>query len=250
MDESQLRQSRISKIETLWSIVRRAHDDDLSISKTAQEKLLEIYGGAIKRYLLSTLRDETVAHDLYQEFALKLIKGDFHRTAPEKGKFRFFVKTVTRNLIRSHFRKQNRHSQTGVPMEEIAQLEEGDKQDYQLFGESWREDLLFRTWQSLAEHQQKTGVTYYSVLNLRVTHPELDGDSFAEKLSNELGRQVNPATARVQLHRAREKFANLLIDDVANSLEDDSRNQVEQELIELGLMEYCRPAFENYQDGQ
>ncbi|MFK7768182.1 MAG: RNA polymerase sigma factor [Mariniblastus sp.] len=250
MDESQLRQSRISRIETLWSVVRQAHDDNREISVTAQEKLLEIYGGAIKRYLLTALRDENVAHDLYQEFALKLTKGDFQNTTPDKGKFRFYVKTVVRNLIRSHFRKQNRNPTTDIPLQDlgVAQEETSDQREDQMFSESWRDDLLFRTWQSLAEHQQKTGAAYYTILNLRVVNPELNGDEFAEKLSSEIGRPVRPATARVQLHRAREKFASLLIDDVSNSLENNSRENVEQELIELGLMEYCRPAFESYQD--
>ena len=252
MEESSLPQSRLSRIETLWSVVRNAHDENPSISSSAQEKLLDIYGGAIKRYLLTALRDESVAHDLYQDFALKLVNGDFHRTSPEKGKFRFFVKTVVHNLIRSHYRKQKRKSQSTDSLEYLASFTDTEQElrDSQMFSESWREDLLYRTWQSLAEHQQRTGTMYYSILHLRVSHPELDGNEFCERLGAELNRDLKPATARVQLHRAREKFANLLIADVANSLMDSSRSSVEQELIELGLMEYCRPVFESYQDGK
>ena len=94
MDESRLQQSRISRIETLWSVVRRAHDEDQAISTNAQEKLLKIYGGAIQRYLLTALRDEAVAHDLYQEFALKLVKGDFSLRRVEGQRFRRFEKEV------------------------------------------------------------------------------------------------------------------------------------------------------------
>ena len=250
--DPQLRESRISRIETLWSVVHKAHDDDQSVSSTAQERLLDIYGGAIKRYLLTALGDETAAHDLYQEFALKLIKGDFHRTTPEKGKFRFFVKTVVRNLIMTHYRKQNRDAKSAFAVEDLQVANESDCNDQQdqMFSESWRDDLLFRTWQTLADHQRRNDTSYYTTLHLRVSHPELNGDEFAAKLSEELGREVKPATARVQLHRAREKFATLLIDDVANSLENNSRETVEQELIDLGLIEYCRPAFDNYQFGE
>ena len=248
MDNSHEPQSRISRIDTLWSVVRKAHDDDQSISSSAQEKLLEIYGGAIKRYLINALGDEAAAHDLYQEFALKLVKGDFHRTNPDKGQFRFFVKTVVRNLIMSHFRKQKRISGSPIPIEELQVCEDADSssQEDLLFSESWRDDLLFRTWQTLAEHQRQQDAAYYTILHLRVSQPELNGTEFADKLSEELGREIKPATARVQLHRAREKFATLMIDDVANSLENNSRNSIEEELIELGLIEYCRPAFENY----
>ncbi|MBV8265921.1 MAG: hypothetical protein JO252_06210, partial [Planctomycetaceae bacterium] len=45
---------------------------------------------------------------------------------------------------------------------------------------------------------------------------------------------------RQALHRARERFADLLIDQVANTLGD---SDVEQELIDLGLIDYCRPAL-------
>ena len=46
------------------------------------------------------------------------------------------------------------------------------------------------------------------------------------------------------LHRAREKFADLLLDEVLNSLAEGSLPEVEEELIELDLLEYCRPALE------
>jgi hypothetical protein len=48
------------------------------------------------------------------------------------------------------------------------------------------------------------------------------------------------------LHRAREKFAELLIDAVAQSVEPATAEQVEQELGELGLLVYCRPALAKY----
>ena len=179
------------------------------------------------------------------------MKGDFIRTSPGKGQFRFFVKTVVRNLIRSHFRKRNRHSESPFPAEELpVSNDDGfNDQDDKLFSQSWRDDLLYRTWQSLAEHQGNHGVPYHTILHLRVSEPELNGDQFAAKLSEQIGKAIQPATARVQLHRSREKFATIMIDDVANSLDNNTRELVEQELNDLGLIEYCRPAFENYNFG-
>ena len=45
------------------------------------------------------------------------------------------------------------------------------------------------------------------------------------------------------LHRAREQFANLLLDEVEQSLDDPSHDDLEEELIELQLIEYCRDAL-------
>ena len=49
---------------------------------------------------------------------------------------------------------------------------------------------------------------------------------------------------RQTLHRAREKFGALLLDEVIHSLENPGPEQVEEELAELGLLDYCRPALE------
>jgi hypothetical protein len=46
------------------------------------------------------------------------------------------------------------------------------------------------------------------------------------------------------LHRARELFGELLLDEVTESLAGGSLDDAEQELIDLQLHEYCRPALE------
>ena len=58
------------------------------------------------------------------------------------------------------------------------------------------------------------------------------------------GRPFTAAGVRQTLHRAREKFAGLLLDEITHSLEDPTTEQLEQELVELGLLDYCRPALE------
>ena len=47
--------SRISRIETMWTLVHQAHDPEAE-AKLAQEALLQRYTGAIYRYLLGVLR--------------------------------------------------------------------------------------------------------------------------------------------------------------------------------------------------
>jgi hypothetical protein len=38
-------------------------------------------------------------------------------------------------------------------------------------------------------------------------------------------------------------FADLLLAEVVESLEDGSLDSAEEELIELGLLDYCKPAL-------
>ena len=46
------------------------------------------------------------------------------------------------------------------------------------------------------------------------------------------------------VHRSREEFAQILLREVADTLDDPTRAGIEEELIELGLLEYCRPVLE------
>lgn len=109
---------------------------------------------------------------------------------------------------------------------------------------AWREELLARSWKELAAHEQASGQPYYTALRFRVDHPELHSPQLAEQLSGVLAKDVSAGAVRVLMHRARELFSDLLLEQVVHSLEDGSPAAVEEELIEMNLLEYCRPALE------
>lgn len=236
----------LSRIQTQWSIVRRAHGDHTAV-QSAQQALLDRYGGAVRRYALAALRNEDAADEVFQEFALKFVRGDFGQVDPEKGRFRAFVKTVVYRLIVDHQRRQKKRRQEGLLHSNVPEPEAIDVEsdgDDALFQASWRDELLARSWQRLAELEAEEGKPYHTVLRYRVDHPDLRSPELAEGLSRELGKPINAGAVRVLLHRAREAFADLMLAEVTDSLADDSLDEAEQELIELGLLEYCRPALE------
>ena len=78
------------------------------------------------------------------------------------------------------------------------------------------------------------------MLKARVGEPELDSAGLAERLSARLGKAVALGWVRVTLHRARDQFIDLLVQEVAATLQDPSPAALIQELIELGLYERCR----------
>jgi RNA polymerase sigma-70 factor (ECF subfamily) len=236
----------LSQIQTAWSVVRRAHGDHTAVH-AAQQSLLDRYGGAVRRYALAALRDEDAADEVSQEFALRFVRGDFGNADPERGRFRAFVKTIVYRLIVDYQRRQKKRSREG-PMhsniaEHVAESDESVGDDI-AFQSSWRDELLARCWQKLADEEQRTGKPHHTVLRYRVDHPELHSPELAVGLSEKLGKPVNAGAARVLLHRARDSFAELLLDEVVQSLADESLDEAEEELIELDLLEYCRPALD------
>lgn len=249
MDDDDL---HLSRIQTAWSMVRRAHGDHTAV-QSAQQTLLDRYGGAVRRYALAALRDEDAADEVFQEFALRFVRGDFGGADPERGRFRAFVKTAVYRLIVDYQRRQKKRLQEGPMHSNVAEPaadSEDTFADDAVFCKSWREELLARCWQKLADDETQSGKPHHTVLRYRVDHPDLRSPDLAAGLSEKLGKPVNAGAVRVLLHRARDAFAELLLAEVTDSLADGSLDDAEQELIDLDLLEYCRPALDRRREKQ
>lgn len=238
---------RLSRIDTLWSVVREAHLSDRERAQSAQQRLLDLYSGAIRRYLVGALRNDDLADEIFQEFAYRFLKGDFKSADPERGKFRSFVKTILFRMVATHFRKSTaRKESSGAMVEEIqSPAEEQADQDDELFLQSWRDDVLTRTWNALETYETTGGAPYNTVLRIRVGNPAANTPQMAELISTALNREISEGNVRVQVHRAREKFASLLIETIADSLPVANRESIESELIELRLIDYCRDSLDS-----
>jgi hypothetical protein len=206
--------------------------------------LLDRYGEAVRRYLRKLLQDPDAVDELFQEFALRLLKGDLRGANPEHGRFRNFVKGTLFHLI-ADYRKQQQRWPGPLPGDGSALAADPQAADFdRSFVESWCDHLLARAWAALAEIEAGTGQPCYTVLRFRADHPEMRAPQLAEELTARLGRAFTAAGVRQTLHRGRGKFAALLLDEVANSLKSSTAEQVTEELAELGLLGYCQPALE------
>ena len=99
--------------------------------------------------------------------------------------------------------------------------------------------MLSRTWESLQKYEAETKKPMHTAMRLRVDEPDLRSPELAAALAQRLGREISAANVRVILHRAREKFAELLLEGVVQSLDQPTMQELEEELLD-----YCRPALE------
>lgn len=238
------RDHRLCSISTVWSLVLAAHQAEGVDLQAAQKQLLERYGGAVRRYLMSALRDPDAVEELFQEFALRFLDGQFHKVAPDKGRFRDYVKTVLFHLIGNHRKRRFKDAAvfTDDLPEQAVEVSLEVEQDPE-FIRAWREELLLRCWANLAASDQATGQVHFTVLRQRTENPTSPSAQLAEELTTRLGKPVSTTTLRQMLHRAREKFAELILDEVTQSLADPTDEKLADELIVLGLIEYCRSAL-------
>jgi RNA polymerase sigma-70 factor (ECF subfamily) len=232
---------RLSRISTLWTMLLQAHAGPADAAAQAQRALMQRYSGAAYRYLLGALRDPEVAADLCQEFALRFVRGDFRRADPERGRFRDYLRTALSHLVTDYHRaRQAWPRQLSPDGSEPAAPVAANPDTERMFWDSWREELLERSWKALAEDN----APFHAVLLYRVDNPQASSAEIAERLSAQLGKPLTAAWVRKTLQRAHEKFADLLIDEVACSLENAGPEALRQELEELDLLRYCRKALQ------
>lgn len=243
----------LSRIETHWPMVFRAHPpgsgkgtpgDDAAAS--ARRELMDRYGGAARRYLLGSLRDPEAADELAQDFAVKFLGGAFANVDPGKGRFRDFLKKSLYHLMMDHHRRRSAAPKglvEDVPADgpEAPWAEAHDE----AFRTSWRQELMARAWEALERLEKDTRRPVHTVLRLRIEDPALSSAELAARLSPLLGKAVDENWVRVNVHRAREHFVRMLLEEVRQSLGERDRSDValEEELAELGLLEHCRPAL-------
>jgi hypothetical protein len=234
----------LKHISTLWTVVCRAHDGPAEAVAAAQQQLLQRYRGAVYRYLLAAVRDAHAAEDLAQEFALRFLQGKLRRADPAQGRFRDFLKGVLGHLIADYHRR--RPPPLPLPPDAPEQPAAGQAGDDPAFLASWRQEVLARTWDDLADIERRTGQPFHTVLAFRRDHPELRSEGMAEQLSARLGKPLTAAGVRQTLRRARDKFADLLLEEVAQTLQQPTTDDLGQELADLQLLEYCQTALARY----
>jgi RNA polymerase sigma-70 factor (ECF subfamily) len=234
---------RLSRISTCWSMVAQAHEGPADAVARAQQGLVQRYLPAIYRYLLGALRDADAADEVAQEFALRLVRGDFKRADPDRGRFRDYVKTSLYHLIVNHQKGARGRAQPLAEPSAVADSDPDTAESDRAFLDRWREELLNRAWEELEQNQARTGQPFYTVLRFRADNPGLPSAQMAEQLSARLGKPLTDAGVRQTLHRARKAFAALLVEEVGRSLQTDDAERIEQELIDLDLHAYCHSAL-------
>jgi RNA polymerase sigma-70 factor (ECF subfamily) len=234
---------RLADLSTQWTLIFQAKSGTPEQVSLAMSRLMCRYAGAVHRYLLKALKNPEAAEELDQEFAVRFLRGDFRHGDPSRGRFRDYVKRAVQNLMKDYYRRRRRDGaaplQPGIT--EPAALDEGLVQFDRQFLQSWRNDLLDRAWVALDELERATRQPYHTILRLRVDEPGLTSTQWAARLSEVLGRQISPGAFRQALQRARREFALRLLDEVRSSLEEPTPQALEEELVDLELLEYCRP---------
>jgi RNA polymerase sigma-70 factor (ECF subfamily) len=196
------------------------------------------YSPAVRRYVAALIKNEHDAEDVVQDFLTQAVRRPFVPEQIRRGRFRDYLKATLRNAAITHFRRSANQPSGAVDFTAFPAPGVEDAADREWLAE-WRGCLLQRAWGALELHEQTApeGMAY-TVLRLAVDHAEESSASLAERAAALTGRCVSVDVFRKQLGRARRHFAQMLVDEIRQTLEHGGAEDVLEELRDLGLMEY------------
>jgi RNA polymerase sigma-70 factor (ECF subfamily) len=215
-------------ITTHWSTLRDSN------------RFLIRYAQAVRSYVLALVGNAEDADDVAHDFFVRVVERGFERADPDRGRFRDYLKIAVRNAALSHLRRKQRQPRTlealecRVPDPECAADREWLRQ--------WQACVLERAWRALERHQRGSPDNLcHTVLRVHVDHPEDDSQALADRAAAASGRPLSPDAYRKQLSRARRRFAQLVVDEVVQTLHCPTSDEILEELAEIGLLDHVVP---------
>lgn len=197
------------------------------------------YAEAIQRYITALVRHQQDAEDVTQDFLTRTIHNGFPNVHPDRGRFRDYLKRAVRNAAMTHLRKKQPQPLDGLP--EPADSDPVEATADAEWIDQWRKCLLDKVWRTLDQHERThTDNHARTVLQAWWEHPEEDSSQLAERVSQQIGRPLRAEAFRKQLSRARELFRETLIEEVVQTLDQTNRDDWEEELAELGLLQMLK----------
>ena len=239
---------RLSEIETAWGPIEDAHAGRIDLVEPAREKLLARYRKAVFGYLCGCTRDPDRAEDLSQEFWLKFLQGAFRHADPGTGSFRKYVKAALSHMVsRDDAKRRRAGAALDTDPPDVAAPPSFDE-DGRAFQERWQQAVLNDCWERLVKGELPGSVPLCAVLRAKAEFPDRPDQELAGVVAERTGRPISHANFRKILQRAREQFAELVYQVVAESLRDPTSDRIADELAQLGLLRYCRSAVAKRSD--
>ena len=221
---------------TRWSVVLAAGDGESEPAGCAIEVLCASYWYPIYAYVRRKGHPPDDAQDLTQDFFARLIaRKDFRLADRMKGKFRGFLLSRLDYFLAREWRRARRQKRGGqfvfISMDEYSpeeryRLEPVDHDTPEKhFLREWAVTVLKQAMNALQTECEANGKTALFREAQILISGERHGDPYAE-ISRSLGRAAG--AVRVAVHRLRQRYGELLRDEVAHTV--SSEDEIDEEL--------------------
>lgn len=226
-------------VTTHWSVVLTAGRNDTTRAHDALAKLCQTYWYPLYAYVRRRGQSPEDAQDLTQEFFARLLERNWVANADQtKGRFRSFLLSAMNHFLADEWDKARAQKRGGgvpsVPLQfDTAETRYGvepveSATPERIFERRWALTLLEEVLNRLrAEYEQEGKDNLFAML-----HPCLVGERTAQpyaELAAKMG--VNEGTVKSAVHRLRQRYRQLLRDEIASTVAGSE--EVDEELRHL-----------------
>lgn len=209
---------------TLVNLVRTTHP--WTAADNAAGFVLR-YLAPMRRILIQSLGSPAEADEALRKLLSHLVSAGFgkHR----RGRLRDFLIKGIRSAAMNRISAMPDAGAQQTSLDELTS-------DSKIWLTYWREGLLERAWRSLERQEHATPeMPFYSVLHCATAKPQSTPAMLVVQIASEFNLTLDEQAVQSILITARGLFAQVLADEVAETLEDPSENDVKEEIAILGL---------------
>jgi RNA polymerase sigma factor (sigma-70 family) len=212
--------------DTRWTLISNLGDPEKVA--TALDQLCSVYWGPIYTYLLRSGRNHAEAQDLTQDFLQMVVRQRLlERADPAAGRLRSWLLSALQNFLANARRYESRQKRgpgaamfaldEGEVIPELKNIASQRLSPDEAFDRAWIAVLLRRVMEVLAEQYRDAGkeADYQRLLPWL-----LDTGSISQKQAA-IDAGMSLPNFRVQLHRLRGRYREILRQEVVATLERD-----------------------------
>ncbi len=211
---------------THWTVVLAAGKDPSARSDEALGKLCETYWYPLYAYVRRQGKAPEDAEDLTQQFFTRLLQKNYLANAdPERGRFRTFLLSSLKHFLVNEWKRASRLKRGGGQSCISLNVEAAEERyAAEPTAEALPESLYERQWAvALIERVFETLRGEYGAADKGTLLEELKGFVWGEKNSAsyaEIGGKLSlsEGTVKVSVHRLRQRFRELLREEVAQTV--------------------------------
>lgn len=224
---------------THWSVVQAATQPTTPQCRQALETLCQTYWFPVYAFLRRWGHPQDAAEDYTQGFFTHLLERDGLRLAdPERGRFRSFLLSALKNFVANERDKQRAlkrggaHTHLSLDLAEAEgryaiQSEQASSPD-RMFERSWALTILDRAMTRLQSELESRGKG--DLFNRLKGYMAVDRDTVPyQATAQALGMTEN--AVKVAVHRLRRRYRELLQDEIAQTVSDET--QIDEEIGSL-----------------
>ena len=235
MDDNGVSKDPVFKT-TRWTLVLRAKDAASSEALAALEQLCRAYWYPLYAYARSKGHGVEDAQDLTQEFFARVLKKNYLNVADQKkGKFRWFLLTAFKCFLANEYDRERAQKRGGGQRPISLDIAQAERQFQLQPGVEAPSDKFFdRRWAMtvLRTAEDRLRAAYAAdgkadrFAKLEVYLPGQSPNRSHAETGAGLG--ISEAAVKMEVQRMRQRFGEILKDEIAHTVADES--EIEEEI--------------------